>query len=287
MFSAQDRTEESHSRFAKNPEMAGLSMAPAQMGVGHREPRSAECANARQRSRWLFSNQESVQRERHAKLKVEEPRTWGRERKQGRGQCTDQEAEPGDVGEGGGDGGGGEREHAGEVPHHHVGRHLDGVLRQVHHHHGQGQVPHPPGLARPPPPPLLVLLRRPRQQKQRPCRLVLLPRGGHLGLGHPPCLPRRGASLARRASPASPMLSAVPMLGAACVDGPVACAHELIWAKRSSSSCLSEALCIRAGHDTARHGTASTRRNDSTCQAVKGQSHTQHTQTGALFLSHI
>jgi hypothetical protein len=36
MFSAQDRTEESHSRFAKNPETAGLSMAPAQMGVGHR-----------------------------------------------------------------------------------------------------------------------------------------------------------------------------------------------------------------------------------------------------------
>lgn len=55
MFSAQDRTEESHSRFAKNPEMAGLSMAPAQMEVGHTEKREVHSVQTQGSDRDGFS----------------------------------------------------------------------------------------------------------------------------------------------------------------------------------------------------------------------------------------
>ena len=188
-----------------------------------------------------------------------------------RGEGTDQKAEPGDVGEGGGDGGGGEREHAGEVPHHHVGGDLNGVLRQVHHHHGQGQVPDPPGLARPPPPPLLVLLRRPRRQQQRPRLrgLILLPRGGHLGLGRPRPLsrsphPRRLSRAARVAchTDAQSRTNVSSMCGWACD----LFRANFYWAKEI------EFVRNAASVDQAGLGTASTprrpRQRDGTCQAI-------------------
>lgn len=80
---------------------------------------------------------------------------------------TYEEAEAGDAGEGGGDGGGGEREDAGEVPHHHVGRHLHGVLRHAHRGHGQRHGPH--------------LLCLPRQPAPPPISALLLPPSSHSG----------------------------------------------------------------------------------------------------------
>jgi hypothetical protein len=95
-----------------------------------------------------------------------------------------------------------------EVPHHHVGRHLDGVLRQVPHHRGQVRYPTDPAS-------------RAHRLRHFWCS-ASADRGSSSGraASSSPLAAAISGTLSRGARclmPATPMLN---MFGAACVDGP-------------------------------------------------------------------